>query len=190
MPCEKSRLEEMQDGFCCYCESFAHKGNGHIEHFFYKGETQDGVAPYKHLTFIWDNLFGCCGLNGGSTCGHFKDKKGSMGPGVYNPNDIIKPDLDNPEDFFEYLPTGVISVKNNLNDKDERKAQETLRVLNLKVLNEPRRSRIEIFQNELMELFSLDVDDVSLRSEIDFIKDKIKKSEFRTVIMFVLFNEE
>jgi uncharacterized protein (TIGR02646 family) len=183
------KLEEMQGGFCCYCESFAYRGNGHIEHFFHKGEASHGNSPYKHLTFNWENLFGCCGLNGGDTCGHFKDTQGYAGPGFYNPEDVLKPDLDDPQEFFEYLPTGVISAKSSLDFINKKKAEETLRVLNLKALNEPRKSRIEIFKKELIELFSLDIDDAVLKSEVYSMKCEIRKSEFQTAIMFVLFDE-
>ncbi|WP_433924673.1 retron Ec78 anti-phage system effector HNH endonuclease PtuB [Vreelandella sp. 21] len=181
------KLEEMQDGFCCYCESFAYKGNGHIEHFFHKGEDRNGYSPYKHLTFNWENLFGSCGLDGGDRCGHYKDKKGQSGPGDYNPCDIIKPDLDNPEDFFEYLPTGIISVKESLSCNDKKRANETLRVLNLNSLNDPRRNKIDIFKRELEYLLSLGADDDFLRCEVNVLKENIVKSEYRTAIMFVLF---
>jgi len=121
----------MQGGFCCYCESILDKTNSHIEHFFHRGNDVHGKAPYKSLTFDWGNLFGCCGRDRGDTCGHYKDRKGPSGPGSYDPNHLIKPDIDNPNIFFEFLPTGVVNVKSGLSPVDQNRARETLRVLNL-----------------------------------------------------------
>ena len=96
-------FQGMQNGFCCYCESIAEKGNGHIEHFLHKGRKPDGSRPYKHLMFNWDNLVGSCGFHSGNSCGHYKDRQGSSGPGPYEPQDLIKPDRDNPSNFFKFL---------------------------------------------------------------------------------------
>jgi uncharacterized protein (TIGR02646 family) len=182
------KLTKMQGGFCCYCESIAEKGNGHIEHFFYKGKKEADVsAPYKHLTFDWNNLFGCCGLHSRDTCGHYKDRPGDSGPGYYDPNHLIKPDVDNPSDFFEFLPTGVINVKPGLSPTDDNKAKETLRVLNLGALNGARKRLIDIFKEEVDTLYQLESDTQILIQEIDKIKQRIKHSEFQTAIWNVLF---
>ena len=139
------KLYDMQKGYCCYCESIAKHGEGHIEHFFHKGQNPDGSSPYKHLTFDWDNLFASCGHRSGDTCGHYKDREGPQGPGNYDPNKIIKPDVDNPLDYFEFLPTGTISIKSGLPANKVDRAEETLRVLNLQHLNGRRNSRIDIY---------------------------------------------
>jgi uncharacterized protein (TIGR02646 family) len=182
------KLTKMQGGFCCYCESNAVKGNGHIEHFFHKGEGADGNAPYQHLTFDWSNLFGCCGLETSSTCGHYKDRQGNTGPGDYAPEHLIKPDVDNPGHFFEFLDTGVINVRAGLTPDDDSRAKETLRVLNLGALNGVRKRNIDIFKKEVDVLYQLGLEDQILRSEIDKIKQKIKKSEFQTAILNALFS--
>ncbi|MGL6535085.1 retron Ec78 anti-phage system effector HNH endonuclease PtuB [Aeromonas caviae] len=179
----------MQGGFCVYCESVAHTVNGHIEHFFHKGQKPDGTKPYQHLTFDWGNLFGCCGLRSGDTCGHYKDRQGPNGPGVYDANDIIKPDVEDPLLFFSFLDTGVIVVKTGISPKDQRKATETLRVLNLDHLNGARKIQIDIFKKELeaLEILSVNLDAVTLQSEIDKIKAKVRLQEYQSAVLGALF---
>ncbi|MGK0273247.1 MAG: hypothetical protein ACI88H_003926 [Cocleimonas sp.] len=182
-------LQTMQNGFCVYCESVAVKDNGHIEHFFHKGQKPDGSTPYKHLTFNWTNLFGCCGLRNGNSCGHYKDREGSEGPGVYNANDIVKPDTDDPKDFFNFLDTGVIEPKSGLSPDNLKKAKDTLRVLNLDLLNGARKTQIDIFKNELKELeeISHELDDQTLYQKMDDIKEKVKLHEYQTAVLEALF---
>lgn len=184
-----SKLAEMQNGFCVYCEAIATQGNGHIEHFFHKGKKPDGSTPYKHLTFEWTNLFGSCGSNTSDTCGHYKDREGMHGPGQYDPNDIIKPDIDDPMDFFNFLDTGVIEVKPGISDADHKRATETLRVLNLSFLNAARKTQIDIFKKELEELeeLSVDLDEETLEREMDSIKAKVYLQEFQTAVLGALF---
>lgn len=181
------KLGQMQGGFCCYCESIAVKGNGHVEHFFYKGENATGNAPYKHMMFEWSNLFGSCGLRGGNTCGHYKDREGPLGPGPYDPNHLIKPDIDNPSDFFEFLPTGIINAKAGLSPERENRARETLRILNLSALNGVRKRQIDIFKKEIEALFQLTSDVEVLNREIDGVKEVIRTSEYQTAVLRALF---
>ncbi|MBO7910489.1 TIGR02646 family protein [Vibrio sp. G41H] len=183
------KFRVMQGKFCAFCERATEQKNGHIEHFFHKGRKPGGGAAYKHLTFSWDNLFGCCGLTSSNTCGHFKDRQGSEGPGAYNSNELIKPDRDEPKDFFTFLDTGVIEPKPNLSDVDEKRARETLRVLNLSVLNGSRKRQIDIFRKELDELekISEELDDQALQQALDDIKLKIKQQEHQTAVLEALF---
>ena len=180
----------MQSGFCVYCESSAIQGTGHIEHFFHKGKKTNGIAPYKHLTFDWSNLFGCCGQKTSDSCGHYKDRNGSSGPGPYDPNDLIKPDVDDPRDYFNFLTTGVIEPKPELPANLLKKATETLRVLNLSLLNGVRKKQIDIFRKELDALFNLSptLDDQALLQEINNIKAKVKVSEYQTAVFESLFS--
>ncbi|TMX46727.1 TIGR02646 family protein [Photobacterium damselae] len=184
-----NKIDIMQNGFCVYCESVAIKGNGHIEHFFHKGQKPDGSTPYKHLTFSWDNLFGCCGTNTGDTCGHYKDREGGKGPGQYNSNDLIKPDSEDPTLFFNFLDTGVIEVKSNLSANDQKRATETLRILNLGHLNGARKIQIDIFKQELKELEELSymLNSEELQEEIDIIKTKVCSQEYQTAVLGALF---
>ncbi|MCD9479169.1 retron Ec78 anti-phage system effector HNH endonuclease PtuB [Photobacterium phosphoreum] len=182
-------LQVMQGGFCVYCESVAIRGNGHIEHFFHKGRKPDGTTPYIHLTFDWTNLFGCCGLMTGNTCGHYKDREGNEGPGSYNANNLIKPDVDDPKEYFNFLDTGVIEPKPGLPLDMQLKATETLRVLKLDLLNGARKTQIDIFKKELLELekISDQLDDETLQQAIDSMKVVVKSQEYQTAVLEALF---
>lgn len=184
-----SELMVMQSGFCVYCESVAVKGKGHIEHFRYKGKKSDGIAPFKHLTFDWNNLFGCCGLKTSNTCGHYKDREGDEGPGAYDPNHLIQPDVDDPSNFLNFLDTGVIEIKPNLSESNSKKASETIRVLNLESLNGARKRQIQIFKNELNTLqgMSQQLDTQSLNTEMENIKARVRQAEFQTAVLDSLF---
>lgn len=183
------KLTIMQGQFCAFCERSIFDGNRHIEHFFHKGQKPDGTAPYKSLTFVWGNLFGCCGLTSSNTCGHYKDRQGPKGPGPYNPNDLIKPDIEDPSLFFDFLGTGVVEPKQGLSKNDRRRAEETIRILNLKALNGVRKRQIDIFKKEVEELakISQELTDVQLNQEIDRIKGKIQRQEHQTAILNSIF---
>ncbi|HEN7340875.1 MULTISPECIES: retron Ec78 anti-phage system effector HNH endonuclease PtuB [Serratia] len=182
-------LENMQGKYCCYCESIAEKGNGHIEHFYHKGAKKGGDALYQHLTFDWGNLFASCGFTSGDTCGHYKDRLGKNGPGDYEPNEIIKPDRDDPNDYFDFLQTGSIKIKESISDENAIKARETLRVLNLThgSLNSARKKQIDIFKQELLSLIEMDIPDEVRSIAMDDIKKSIKKGEFQSAVLGALF---
>lgn len=117
----RGALEVMQGRRCAYCECAIatdkdRRTNQHIEHFIQKGRV-------TALTFSWSNLFwSCCAIN---SCGKFKDEKAA----TYNDGEIIKPDVDNPEDFFHFHEEGTITIKSTA--PCAVKAKETLRVFNL-----------------------------------------------------------
>ena len=149
-------LDKFQYEFCVYCESIAKKGSGHIEHFFHKSEPS-----LIHLTFDWNNLFGCCSSN--MHCGHFKDQ--ILPGGVkrhYNPNALIRPDVDDPEDFLQFLDSGKVEPKNGISNAMKDRALQTIAALNLDCseLNSSRESQIDIFKKRLLALS--DIDDESL----------------------------
>lgn len=183
------KFELMQGKFCAFCEGVAYQGNGHIEHFFHKGQKPDGTAPYKHLTFVWNNLFGACGESFSNTCGHYKDRLGAAGPGEYDPNDLIKPDIEDPLLFLNFLDTGVVEPKDGLSPRDRQRAEETIRVLNLSALNGERKRQIDIFKNEMTELAQvsegLTADE--LDRELNRIKTHIKTREYQTAVLQSLF---
>jgi len=115
-------LLEMQGEFCAYCECSLNRK--HIEHFRPRGK-------FPALTFAWGNLFGSCGdsskTGGWQRCGIFKDN----GAGNYNPDHLIKPDDDNPDDYLLFLTTGYVVPAKDISGTKLLKAQETIRVFNL-----------------------------------------------------------
>jgi uncharacterized protein (TIGR02646 family) len=110
-------LDNMQGARCAYCEADISNTGKHLEHFQQRSRFPQG-------TFDWSNLFGSC--NREQSCGKHKDR---CGP--YNPADIVKPDVDDPERFFVFVSDGTIAVRQGLSPQDQHRARETLRIFNL-----------------------------------------------------------
>jgi uncharacterized protein (TIGR02646 family) len=153
------KLVAMQGNRCAYCEGPMSEDNRHIEHFRQRDRYPQG-------TFDWHNLFGSCNRPG--TCGDHKDKCGS-----YPQQDLIKPDVEDPEAFLVFTPHGTICPRANLQPHDHHRAKETIRILGLDgALNQIRRSEVagyiqtaEAFA-EMAESFSEDEWLPLLREEI------------------------
>lgn len=115
-----TRLEQMQGPRCGYCENEIPRNgkqrDGHIEHF-------EQRAKVRHKTFDWHNLFGSC--NRSDSCGTFKDKQ------TYLPQDLIKPDIEDPEKFLIFVPDGTVDARQGLSASDKHRADETIRIFNL-----------------------------------------------------------
>lgn len=111
------KLNAMQGDRCAYCEATICEGRRHIEHFRQRSNHSPG-------TFNWSNLFGSC--NRQDTCGKHKD---TCGP--YHHSDLIKPDIDDPDDFFVFTPDGSVSPKANLSEANHHRATESIRIFNL-----------------------------------------------------------
>ncbi|GAK29469.1 retron Ec78 anti-phage system effector HNH endonuclease PtuB [Serratia liquefaciens] len=143
-------LNEMQHGFCAYCECRLNRK--HIEHF----RTRNG---YVNLTFNWTNLFGSCGdtsqKGGWARCGIYKDN----GAGGYNPENLIKPDEEDPSAFLHFFTTGAVRPRVGLTADEHFKATETLRVFNLNgdpVLFGSRRQAINAELQEIEDFYKLE----------------------------------
>ena len=117
-------LDAMQGQRCAYCEADSSNGKKHIEHF-----RQKDCDPSK--TFDWRNLFGSCDRE--TSCGKHKDRYPR-----YNPDDLIKPDEEDPEYFFLFVSDGTIAIRERLNADDKRRAEVTLLAFNLGVLRQTR----------------------------------------------------
>ena len=116
----RQRLLEMQGERCAYCEGPPY-ADGHVEHFRRKNH-----AHFPELTFEWENLFLACGSQ--DHCGHYKDRPGAP---PYDPNELVKPDVHEPDDFFYFHSSGEVRLRPGLSDADEDRANETIRVFNL-----------------------------------------------------------
>lgn len=111
------KLNAMQGNRCAYCELEISQGKRHIEHF-----RQRRLHPQG--TFDWNNLFGSCDRDG--VCGKYKDRCGH-----YPHEDLIKPDVDDPDDFLVFDPQGGIHPKVGLTPDKHHRATETIRILKL-----------------------------------------------------------
>lgn len=91
-----------------------------IEHF-----EQRSRAPAK--TFDWSNLFWSCSQP--HHCGKRKDELA----GTYHLPDVVKPDVDEPRRFLQFLSDGRITVRANVGSAEQKRAAETIRVFGLDV---------------------------------------------------------
>lgn len=151
-------LAEMQESFnssgerlvrCAYCEIAIHAPNGnnpsvddtkqsHVEHF----RTQ---SSFPELRFQWENLFlSCLQYN---LCGKSKDD----GPDPYVPDDLIKPDHDDPAKFFRYTFSGTVEPQEGLSPMDAHRARTTISVLRLN--DEPLNTKRETLLSEITKSF-------------------------------------
>lgn len=105
---------------CAYCESAIYH-EGHIEHFRRKNK-----AHFPQLTFDWQNLFLACGSH--HHCGHYKDRKAAP---PYDPNLLIKPDVDDPSEFLHFHSSGEVRVRSGLQQHEIERAEATIRVFGL-----------------------------------------------------------
>lgn len=106
---------------CAYCEGLIFYG-GHIEHF-----RRKSLKHYPELTFDWNNLFLACDAR--THCGHHKDRRSAP---AYDPNQLIKPDEDDPDVFLYFHSSGEVRVRGKLsagNDlRAKAKAEVTIQV--------------------------------------------------------------
>lgn len=112
-------LAQMQGACCAYCERRLEGGKKqHIEHFLKQ-------AGHGKRVFDWHNLFGSCVDQ--NSCGKHKDERAKNWRG----DDLIKPDVDDPDDFLRFYSDGRIRPREGLTPQQQLRAQETLRVFNL-----------------------------------------------------------
>ena len=116
-------LDIMQGSFCAYCQRKLTAAK-HIEHFYPRNQFG---SQFKYLTFDWGNIFGSCDNH--DICGKHKDEV--IGDGNYNPQLLLKPDRDNPEDLIHYYEVGTIAPRASISLDDKQRVNETIRVFNL-----------------------------------------------------------
>jgi uncharacterized protein (TIGR02646 family) len=137
-----AKLDTMQGQRCAYCESDISDCQRHIEHFRQRDRYPQG-------TFDWNNLFGSCNRKG--TCGDHKDKCG-----VYPPGDLLKPDVDDPDQFLVFSVDGSVRARRGLSDSEQHRAEATIRILGLdNTLNQIRRSAVAGYAQTAEELMQL-----------------------------------
>lgn len=138
-------LVAMQGERCAYCESPVAERGHQIEHFRRK---RNGHFP--QLTFQWSNLLLCCDQM--DCCGHFKDRPGAS----YDPQDLIDPTSEEPDDFFWFHETGGIDVRGGCDAKQSHRATETLKILNLNGhhgLRQMRARQLKMYKDPNVDVF-------------------------------------
>nr|WP_255806834.1 retron system putative HNH endonuclease [Corynebacterium kalidii] len=105
---------------CSYCEwEILTQEKGHIEHLYPR-------SIYPDETFSWGNLYLSC--NHPDHCGQFKDRSGRP---RYRPEDLIRPDNDDPAAFLRCSSSGEIRPREGLSPTDRQRAMTTIDVLGL-----------------------------------------------------------
>ena len=155
-------LLEEQNLLCAYCEKEIDDNakNSNIDHF----KTRN---LFPELTLEYSNLLVSC--NTDDRCSNFKDKH------IKNREEyehIVNPAFANPNDFFDYLPTGEIIAKNE-------KGQFTIDIFNLKD-ESLTQCRLQIVKS-LQHLDDLSLDEIyevfpDYHSFIENIHPKLKES--------------
>lgn len=136
----RQHLEQMQGRFCAYCEGSLDSLGQHVDHF----QQKDKVPQ---LTFAWTNLLWSCYQD--DSCGRIKDRQ------AYQPQDLIDPCLDDPDRYFLFRSDGSIDLRQGLSPADQKRARETLRILNL----DPRSGRLRQMRQRAVEGFLMDLEE-------------------------------
>lgn len=171
-------LEAMQGLRCAYCEAGIGESARHIEHFVQK--RRDATQ-----TFVWGNLFGSC--NRADSCGNHKDGKGRP----YADADLIKPDVDDPEQLLVFDAHGSVQPRQGLSAADTQRATETIRIFNLNgVLQFIRRNEVAGYVQTAEEIAELFADDPVLGQQfLDEELLQVAHLPFATAIKHVLSNQ-
>jgi uncharacterized protein (TIGR02646 family) len=124
----RTALLQMQRQRCAYCERRTGdaKDEGHIEHY-------RNQAGHTDLETDWNNLFWSC-LDE-KTCGKHKDKCNIVGGSgkcrAFNPDDLINPCVDDPDQFMRFISDGKITPRDDLTPQEKHRYDETIRVFQL-----------------------------------------------------------
>jgi uncharacterized protein (TIGR02646 family) len=156
---------------CAYCEGPIFNG-GHIEHF----RRKNPKLGYPKLTFDWDNLFFSCDSQ--EHCGHFKDRPAAE---PYDADLLVKPDNDDPDNFFYFHQSGAVRVRNRdgISENDQKRAGETIRVFNLDcgTLRGTRRHALNGYRNRTRDILDeLMTWEPELREE--YIRDELEATRW------------
>ena len=150
----RSALQTMQKKRCGYCERRIGTGekDGHIEHFRCQADHPD-------LTTDWTNLFWSC--NDQNFCGRHKDVCNIVGGTgkcrSFNPQDVIKPDVDDPDAYLHFISDGSIQQRQNLTPQETIRFSETIRVFQLAdaaFLVDSRRDAVKPYVDAVTDLMS------------------------------------
>ena len=156
-----AKLDSMQHERCAYCEADLSKAR-HIEHFRQR-------RNYPQGTFEWSNLFGSC--DRADSCGRHKDRCGA-----YNHVELIKPDIEDPEHFLVFTATGTVHARANLSDASRRKAEETIRVMNLNgTLKQIRRTLLRRYL-ETAETFAAMAAELGDAAVLPYLQEELRST--------------
>jgi hypothetical protein len=118
-------------------------------------------------------MFWSC--NDEKTCGKHKDKcNRQSGPrAAFDPNHLIDPSQDDPNKFLLFVVDGTVRPRDGLNEADERRAKETLRVFQLAdsaYLRKSREDAVRPYVGAIDSLLSAGADLV-----VQYVKNEVAK---------------
>lgn len=182
----RAQLVAMQGQCCAYCErrTGTHQADGHIEHL-------RNQAGHQHLETDWDNLFWSCSDE--RSCGKHKDKCSIVGGTdkcrSFNPDHIINPCNDDPDDFMIFVTDGNIRPHANLSADNLNRFHETLRVFQLAdsaFLRKSREDAVAPYIGALNALRAARVSSDLIRIYIDGEISQLASRPFATAIRHFL----
>lgn len=99
---------------CCYCESYAHKNSGCIDHFRPRSSVR-GKFAYPHLGADWRNLYWCCPV-----CNRYKANRfPQLGSSCLNRSysetvdfevpGLLDPCMDEPDEHLKFNAAGIVT---------------------------------------------------------------------------------
>lgn len=169
------KLTAMQGERCAYCEAAITPSTRHIEHFRQRNRHPQG-------TYDWHNLFGSCKRFG--TCGNQKDSCGH-----YPHEDLIKPDVEDPEAYLIFTPNGSVQPRANLSPRDRVRAEQTIRILGLEgALTQIRKAHTSGYLQTALDIAEL-ARDLPEQEWLPFLQDELElvaHLPFATAIKHVL----
>lgn len=185
----KAELKSIYNNKCCYCETKLSK-NYELEHF-------RPVKPYKWLETDWSKLLLVCSSCNKSKGNRFEVKNKNLtrkpkGVKIHNSalhlNSVerqllLHPEYDNPEEYFEYKPSGEIK---SIVSKKER-AEYTIRCVNLQHPDLVR-ARYEIVENFIKGLNNI-ISKEEIKTLVSSFRDKCKpENEFSAFRKYILIH--
>lgn len=177
----RRELYSMQGNFCAYCECELSESNRHIEHFRRR-------LNFKELTFDWSNLFLSCKFESGKdrSCGTHKDNDNKTAK--YDPNTLINPCDDDPDEFFEFKIMGELETRGGLTAEQNERAKETIRVFNLNCtrLKNMRKRTISTYSELVRKAKLQGTSDNEIYELMADILDYAKDKEFYTAVRHVV----
>jgi len=174
----RAGLLNLQKHRCAYCErrTGEERDDGHIEHFRNQGR-------HIQLSLTWTNMFWSCSDE--KTCGKHKDKCNRQSGRfvAFDPNDLIDPSQDDPNDFLLFVVDGTVRPREGLDAVNQRRAEETLRVFQLAesaYLRKSREDAVKPYVGAIDSLLSAGADLLGryVKSEVA----KIDSAPFSTTI--------
>ncbi|WP_234947616.1 retron system putative HNH endonuclease [Corynebacterium aquatimens] len=178
-------MSESDEGSLChYCERSIKwkKDRYSIDHLFPRHRFPD-------RTFDWANLYLSC-----KTPDHCEQYKDAPGHPDYDPADLVRPDVDDPDRFFQFLSDGRVIPRPGIREPDRHRAETTIEVLNLncpRLVTSRRQvvSMAEAIVSEVMELSGLSPDEREelLRLEIRDARSDLSRIAHGTVARHYFF---